>query len=630
MLQALRDKTTGTITYIILGLIVLAMVAYVFPSFFGNSALEPVIRVGKLEVTPAEWQDVFNNEVQRDPSLASGNNKLKKLELAQRVADQKLLEVVAAEAGISLSSARLRSEIENFGGEVFKLDGKFSEGLYMQRLVGAGLTPARFEQDLSRDLQTRTIPEALGNTLPVTDREVDRFVSLRDQTRDLRYLSFALTDVPAPAALDDAGLRTFYDANNNDFMSEEQLNIEYLWVKNADINFATPDEDDLKTIYEQRKDSFINSERRMASHILVEVATDADAEAQKKGLAKAEALLKRIRAGEDFAAVAKAESDDAGSKEESGDLGWLEKGVTEAAFESAMFAMKTGDISEPVKTDQGYHVIQLREIQPEAKKTFEEVRAELDSALAKERRDQAYNELLTRLGSDLQSDPYQLSGPAKNVAIPLVESGLVNRNALPAPLNTPEVALALSKETVLVRGAVSDRIRVGENDSLWVRIVERKQSAVRPFDEVKADLVTKATANAHELALKAKAAAWLKQAQGAGNLDALAKESNKIIETKAAVGRNVMDTPGPIVRDAFKANRPKDGKPTLGMVKISPVEFALFEVSKVTEGDLSKLDAAARDAVRAQLRGSNSFAEQESFRNTLRQLYDIKIYEDRL
>jgi peptidyl-prolyl cis-trans isomerase D len=629
MLQAIREKTTGWITYLLLGLIVIAMVAYVLPSFFGGSTIGPVIKAGELEVAGDEWQRIFNQEAQRDPSIARGENKLKKRELAERVIEQKLFEQLAIDAGMGVSTLRLRKAIEEYAGGVFKLDGKFNEGVYTARLQSASIPVRQFERDLERELSVQTIPESLSGSVPVADSEVDRFIKLRDQTRDVRMLKLALADIPKPEQVSDAEIKAYYDGNSAQFMSEEQLNLEYLWLKASDVNFAPPSEDDLKANFEKRKQSFISNERRMASHILVQTGENPDAEKLKAALEKAEALSKRAKAGEDFAQLARENSDDAGSKEEGGDLGWLEKGVTDPAFESALFGMKAGDISEPVKGAEGYHIIQLREVQAETQKSFEEVRGEIELALTKERRDAAFNELLTNISSELQNDLYQLSAPAKKSGRETVTTGLVNRSALPAPLNTPEVAQALMKETVIERGAVSDRIKIGE-DSLWLRVVERKAAAVKPLDQVKEQASASALSKKHETALKTRADELLKRLKEKADLNTIAEELKKTVETKEAVARFSMDVPGPITQELFKATRPKGDKPTVLLAANGPQEYFLVELTRVKDGDLTKIDAAARDAVRAQLRGSFNMVEFEGLKNALKQSYPSEIREDRL
>ena len=159
----------------------------------------------------------------------------------------------------------------------------------------------------------------------------------------------------------------------------------------------------------------------------MKVDANADAAAQKAALEKAQAIAAEAKTGKDFAALAKADSADVGSKAQGGDLGWLEKGVTDPAFESALFGLNKGDISDPVKTEEGYHIIQLRDVRPEKVRSFEEVKTELAKQYVDSERDRVYSEVSGKLTDAIYQDPTALASAAKELGLEVQKAPLFAR-----------------------------------------------------------------------------------------------------------------------------------------------------------------------------------------------------------
>src|SRR4029078_9695979 len=178
---------------------------------------------------------------------------------------------------------------------------------------------------------------------------------------DFRYIK--LDKAAGNTNIADADIETYYKAHGDEFMTPEKVSLDYVELDATKMaTDVKADDATLKQQYEEQKSHYVTPEQRLASHVLVKVDKNADAAAQKAALEKAQKIAADARSGKDFAALAKSESDDAGYKAQGADLGWLEKGVTDPAFESALFALKKGDISDPVKSEEGFHVIQLRDV----------------------------------------------------------------------------------------------------------------------------------------------------------------------------------------------------------------------------------------------------------------------------
>ena len=190
----------------------------------------------------------------------------------------------------------------------------------------------------------------------MTDADVDTYLRLRDQRRDFRFVK-----LDAPAADDRRqrrGDQTYYTEHSQDYVTPERVALDYVELDASKLEVSTqPDDAALKERYEKDKTRYVSAEQREAAHILVKVGGKGGPDDQKAALAKAGEIATEAKGGKDFAELAKQSSEDLGSKNQGGDLGWLEKGTTDEAFEAALFAINKGDISDPVLSAEGYHII---------------------------------------------------------------------------------------------------------------------------------------------------------------------------------------------------------------------------------------------------------------------------------
>jgi peptidyl-prolyl cis-trans isomerase D len=340
----------------------------------------------------------------------------------------------------------------------FQVDGKFDKDRYRLILGASQKSPEWYQEQVRRDLAVRQVPLELTRSSGITDAQVDAYLRLRDQTRDFR---FAKLDRPAAdVKIADADIEAYYKSHGDEFMTPEKVSLEYVELDAAKLQAdLKADDATLKQRYEEQKSRFVSPEQRLASHILVKADAKADAAAQKAALEKAQSIAAEAKAGRDFAALAKTESADLGSKAQGGDLGWLEKGVTDPAFESALFAMKKGDVSDPVKTDEGYHIIQLRDVRPEKVRGFDEVKAELTKQYLESERERIYSDLSGKLTDAIYQDPTSLAAAAKDLGLSLQKTGLFTRTGGEGIAANPAVVKAAFSNAVLTEGNTSDAVR---------------------------------------------------------------------------------------------------------------------------------------------------------------------------
>jgi peptidyl-prolyl cis-trans isomerase D len=292
MLQKMREKTSGWIAFAIMAAVSIPFAFFGINNYFETRTDTFVAKVGESEITPNEFRARFERyreqarQMQGDAFDAEYFEQATvKRELLDQMIDEEVLAQAAATAGTTVSDRRLRDEIAKvpaFQG----MDGRFDANTYRSMLLGQNETPATFEQRVRRDLSLRELPMQVAASAPVGDAEIDRYVTLRDQKRTFRYAM--VPRQAAESAPTEAEIAAYHEAHKNEFMTEEQVALEYIEVDASGLEVeATPDEATLKQRYEEQRMRYGTPERRVAAHILVKVDATADAEAQKAALARA-------------------------------------------------------------------------------------------------------------------------------------------------------------------------------------------------------------------------------------------------------------------------------------------------------------------------------------------------------
>ena len=418
-----------------------------------------------------------------------------------------------------------------------------------------------------------------------------------------------------------------------DFRQGESVTLEYVEINGAALgDTAVPaDEAALRKRYEQEKARFMTGEQRLASHILITVPADADAATQKAAEQKAIALAKQAQQpGADFAALAKANSQDPGSRDTGGDLGWVDRGVMVKPFDDALFSMQAAEIRGPVKTDFGYHVLQLREIKPGQGKSFEEVRDELAREEAESTGERAFNELAGRVVNEVLKNPTALGPAAKVVGLPVQKLGPFSRATASGIAANHAVLRAAFSDALVQDGTVSDPIEIGPMHSVLIRVLEHTPEKAQPLAQVRDAVVAAIRAERVAKASEAAADAVLARIAKGETLQAIAAADKLQTGQLPGIPRGA-PMPSPEINAAlFSAQRPAEGKVSAGKALMQDGGYAVFVVDKVNEGDATKITPEQRVQLQQQIVQMEGAAAVESFVATMRKKFKVIRHEDRL
>ncbi|MBC9251031.1 peptidylprolyl isomerase [Pseudomonas alcaligenes] len=616
MLQNIRDNSQGWIAKTIIGVIVMLMALTGFDAIVrstGHSGEAAEVNGEKIT------QNSLNGAVDmqrrqliqqfgKDFDASLLDDKLLRKSALDNLIQQTLLLQGAKDSGMGYSDAAVDKLILSM--PLFQVDGAFNAARFDQMLQQQGFTRMQFRERLKQDVLISQLQAALAGSSFVTDAELQAFVRLEKQTRDFDMVTLKADS--AAVQLKDEELKAYYEQHPDQFMSQEQVVLDYIELKkSAFFDQVSVKDEDLQAAYKQEIAGL--SEQRRAAHILLEVN---DKLTDEQAKAKLEEAKQRIAKGEDFAKLAKELSQDAGSAAVGGDLGFAAAGVYDPDFEKALAALKKGEVSAPVRSQFGWHLIKLLDVQAPEVPTLASLKGKLEHDLKAQQVEKRFVEA-TKALEDSAYEASDLAQPAQDQGLKVQTSAAFGREGGSEGItaNRQVIQAAFSSE-VLEDGANSGAIELDPDTVVVVRVKEHKKPELMAFDQVEAGIRATLTREKASQALKDKADALLAALRG-GNAEKL---QWKPVEAATRSQEGIE----PVVLQAlFRMPKPSDNAPTFAAVSLNDGDFVLLRLKGVSEAqsELSEQDKVSYRRFLASRIGQQDFS---AFRKQLEAKADIE------
>ena len=487
MLQTIRDKFTGWIAIIFIGLLALTLVIS-----FGNMEQTPlqdnvVITVNGEEITLFEFQEEFSNKLAEFQDLL-GDEVPEVLEqtIKESAGEDLIIRVLLLDYlsnnGYRVSPEYVAELIRT--NESFQLGGVFIRENYEAILASQGVSVDQFENDLRLQLEINQLRRGLIETAFMTNAEFTQFIELQMQERSGQMLIIDSSRFKDQVNVDPSEVNDYYQNNIDLFQSDEELDVEYLEINIEDVAQQVQfSGDEIRDYYENNLDRFVSNEERKSSHILVAIDEDTTDE-------QAAELIKEIQTKletETFEELAKQYSDDPGSAAQGGDLGWAETGLFVPEFESALFSMNVGDTSEAVKTDFGYHLIRMDDIKPGQQQAFEDIEYELELEYSRLLAEEELFELADQM-ADLTLQSYnELSTVAEKMSLKKSNLDAFTRTGSTFLHQDPEMVNILFSPGSIELGENTPLFQIGDS-VIVARAKAHRLPSTRDFVEVQGDI----------------------------------------------------------------------------------------------------------------------------------------------
>lgn len=633
MLLAIRERVMGIVGWILLGLLFVAFAFFGLNSYLGSNASTYAVSVNDVEIPVSELQRSYQLARSRlQESLGEAYNpalideELIKKKALEQLVRQELLIQEAESDGYAISSDLVAARISTV--PAFMDGGSFSREKYERTLRAQGLMPAQFEWRLSRELMTNQLLNGIRNTAAMTPETINEIYRLQAQQRRFRYLILPVARYHDQVNVTDGEVEDYYAANENSFMSPERVRIQYLELKADDLPVSTGiDEDALHALYEEQSEQYITEEQRRARHILVSLPPDADEQTVNAARDRAQRILERLDQGEDFAAVAKTDSDDPGSAANGGDLGFFSRGVMTREFDAAAFSLEKGSRSGLVRSPFGFHIIEVTDIRPEVVKPFGEVRAELvKTYLASQREELFYedSDILTNLAFE---HPDTLAPAADRLGLDIMTSDWLTREGGPGIGENPAVIDAAFQEDVLDNGNNSEPVEVADNDLVVLRIIEHETAAVRPLEAVRDEVRARLQDRKSRERANVEGAQRVGELKAGETMDAVAAELGIEPVDSGLVKRHAEGLDNKLLEAAFLLPAPAEGSASVAGVALQSGDYAIVELQSVQDGDVTSLSPAARSRFTQEVLAIAGASEASALINALKQEAAIIIPE---
>jgi peptidyl-prolyl cis-trans isomerase D len=546
----------------VLGAVVLAFVATIFLDWGWQRSGRPDAHIATVSgegVSLHEFQMTYTNLTDFYRRLYQERfteDFARTLNLKQQALDtlvqRKLLLREAKRQGLMVSNAELIEKVQTY--PVFQVNGHFDHSRYLQVLRLSRLTPADFEQNQREDLLLGKLENLFKDGLQVTEAEAKQtFIHDKEQV-NVAYVRVDPAQFVPQVEMSDAELSTYFQEHLERFRKPEQVRLGYVVVDPEwFVALVEMTDEQLTQYYEQHKEEFRREEQVRARHILFKLAQQAGAEEEARVRGTAETTLQRIQAGEDLAALASQLSEDPVSAQQGGDLGLFKRGEMVKPFEEIAFGLQPGIVSDPVRTDFGYHLIKVEERQEAGYEPVETVRAELHARLAREEARR-----LAAAKAQAVYDAMVTAGSAWKTAVQALE--LVPQET--SFMAQAEVVEGIENSAAFMRtafalqdGEVGRPTMIG-NQYVVEKLLERKASLIPPFEEVQAK-VRDAVVRERSYALaQQKADEWLTEVQAGQSIEQLAQAFNIQPEQTGLFSRNgaipKLGRPQEFIREVFR------------------------------------------------------------------------------
>lgn len=639
-------------------LLILVVPSFVFLGISGYSFVtaDPALaEIGKLEVTKEEFIQAQRNQLQQmqessqgrfDPALL--DNPQARQTLMDQLIDYKIQIAIASDNHFSASDNALRKVIATM--PQFQEGGQFSADRYNDFLGSYGISPRDFEASKRGEIAISAVLDPIAGTAALPKPVLDSIKVALTEERTIQLKSFNANDFKDQVNVSNDEIKSWYDANQDDLRLPKQVEASYIVLDEAAAMASVPaiEESKLQEYYEQNKSTYVVPGRVNASHILIKLPSGAADDAKEKALEEANNIAKRLQADSaDFAKVAQKESQDAGTARDGGELGWIQRGSLPLDMEQALFALKEGQVSDPVKGPDGYHILKANQVQEEHGETFAEARVKVEEEVHKQLAAERFADMATNLTSLVYDDPTSLEPAAKALGVEVRTATGISRDGLLAAdevgpnaaedsddsaiLGDVRVRQALFSNQVLNDRQNSGVIEISSDTMVAVRVNKVIDAHVPELDIVNNKIKSKLVAQ-HSLDLAKQAGAdYLKQLQSSANTakaadaDTATETNNKLLNgfsdpvkisrlDTAGLNKSVIDAALSITGDKL---------PYFGKVEL-PNAYTVIMVDKVTPGSTDK---PALNGLSSQLSQVWGNSEEQALLKQLRKEMGVVITE---
>ena len=608
MLQTIRDNSQGVVAKIIIGFIIGIFALFGAESIVGGFlGSNNVVSVNGEDITEQELAvSIQNLMASMGANVADFDEELIREVALNQLIEDKLLMQAAQESGMAISDDSVDRQI--LRTPQFQIGGVFDNEMARRTMAAQGYTPQAYRQLLAESMMMGQLANAYAATSFVTDADMQRIAELQTQTRDFRYLSIPLGNRTLGQAVEPEAIEAYYEQNPEQFTSPEQVSVAYVMLdKDAIFDEVEVDEATVMERYEADRDAAVADVERRAAHILFDLGSGSEEEV----IARANEVKARIDAGEDFGELAREFSVDEASAAEDGDIGFTDGSVFPQEMESALAALEVGEVSDPVVSEFGVHLLKLTEYDAQDYPPFEEVEERLRRELSQARVDELYFSRLESM-ANLAFENFDLQAINEELGLEIQQSAFFGREGgSSAVTSDPAVIEAAFSPEVLEEDLNSDLIELGETRAVVIHLAEHRPSALQPLEDVRADIAVELRTQMEQEQARAVGEQILAALQAGESIDSFVQQESLEWSEREGVRRGQFDINTELVANVFSMPAPAENDSELAGFQLNNGAYVVIELQSVNAGSLDELGEDQRQQLAAAMlenRGRSVFS----------------------
>ena len=620
MLQDIREKSLGIIGKVIIGLIIAVFALFGVESIIGGFTQPPsAASVNGEEITQFQLDQNIQNLM---ASIGGDLNGIDSSFLESIALNQLVEETLLRQNAINKSMAISPSQIDRniLATESFQINGVFNSDLAVRTMATQGLTAPMYRQSLEQRMLMSQLASAYTGSSFITDVELERFAKLSTQTRDFRYLSVTMGTRTLGTPVRDDEITAYYNNNSEQFAEEESLIIEYVLLDKSAISAELQtDVAELRQQYELERLEFEGSSEKRASHILFEVGST---NSEDVAIELAADTKSRIDAGEEFSDLAMELSIDAVSAEEGGDIGFTDGTAFPVEIEEALNLLELNEVSSPVISEFGVHLVKLTQAEDNSFPDFEEARDRIERELTNSEVERLYSERLQDL-ANLAFETGDLLTIEEQLALDIRETEPTPRSGGTGIFSNLELVNAAYSDEVLLDGNNSDVVELSDSQSAVVRALTYREASVLPLEEVEAEIAVILRTEMERNSVQELGSELVSALEENLPIDELLAENDLQWIEELEVERNSFAVNREIVNEVFSLPVP-DSELNRSDITLSNGTFVVIELTQVNEGSVDAIPeeqvTTLIESVKTDL-GNNDF---QAYMSSLRESSDIQ------
>lgn len=637
MLITIRERASGVIGWTVAGVIILVFAVWGIGSYFEGVSEIIVATADKIEINQETYQQAMSDRRRRLVQMMGRNVDAElfsstafKRQVVEELIDTTLQNETLHASGFRISDAQLAALIQNTA--VFHTDGQFDRDRYELLVQNSGMTIQGYESYQRQQGVVDQLVRGLGQSAIVSTNSIDKAWKLLGQRRIASYTTLEFDNFLDDIQVSETAIEKEYQANLDSYFKPASIQVDYLKLSVEDLGTRLDvDEADILQMYEDNPDRYRQPGSRSASHILLKVDSDATNAQIDQVRQRASEIVARARGGESFASLAEVNSDDKGSVKRGGELGVIRPGTMAKPFEDAVFVMGEGEISEPVRTQYGFHVIRLDRITESRVQPLDQVRSEIEAEVRRLRAEEQFNELAEILGSTVFEQPDSLEPAADHLGVKVMRSEWFTQDAGTGIAEFQVVRDAAFGNEVLIDGLNSELIEIDQDNLVAVRKVDYRARRQLDLNEARDELEKRLRAvEASDKMEKAGEDLVARLKSGADWVELLIAHKLARVRLPETTETLLEPLEQVVARVVYAALVPLSGQIAYGGERISPARYAIYRLERVEFGDPASASEEDRLGVEKILSSRRGGEMVIGWRQGLRKVAKVQINDELL